>query len=87
MDVELGIEYLCTRFLCTTNGDWEKLRRLLLYLKSNIGVPRSIGANGLEILQTWVDASYDIHQYMRGYIGRLMAMVHGIIHNSVQNRN
>ena len=42
-------------------------------------MPRIIGASGLEILQTYVDASYAIHQDMRGHTGGLMSMGRGII--------
>ena len=40
-----------------------------------------IGANGLEILQTWVDSSYAIHQDMKGHTSVVMSMDRGIIHN------
>ena len=80
MDIELGLLYLYTRVLCSTNRDWEKLRRLLVYLKDTIDMLRITGANGLNIFQTWLDVSYAIHQDMKGNTGEIVSMGHGIIH-------
>ena len=44
-------------------------------------MPRIIGANGFEVLQTWVDASYATHRDMKGHIGGLMSLGHGIIYD------
>ena len=59
VDIDLVVSYLCTRVSCSTEDDWEKLRRLLHYLYGTIDLPRVIGASGdMSILQTYVDASY-----------------------------
>ena len=42
-----------------------------------IDMSRVIGANGLEILKTWVDASYMIHQDMKGHTGESCPWVEG----------
>ena len=80
LDIDLTIAFLCTRVSKSTEQDWNKLRRLLQYLKGTLDMPRILGANGLELLQTWVDASYAIHQDMRGHTGGLMSMGHGVVH-------
>ena len=70
MDIDLAVSYLCTRVSCSTDDDWEKLRRLLHYLHGTIDMPRIIGAGeDMDILQTYVDASYTIHGDMKGHIG------------------
>jgi hypothetical protein len=43
-------------------------------------MPQIIGANGLEIMQTWVDASYAVHADMRGHTGGVISMGHGVVH-------
>ena len=53
----------------------------MTYLKGMIDKSRVIGTNGLEILQTWVDASYAIHQDMKVHTGGVVSMDRGIIHN------
>ena len=47
---------------------------------------RIIDANVLDILQTWVDTSYAIHQDMTGYTGGVMSMGRGIIHSTCSNQ-
>ena len=79
VDINLTVSFLCTRVSCSTNQDWEKLQRLLSYLMSSRDMPRVIGANGLEVLQTWVDALYTIHLDMKGHTGGVMSMGRGVI--------
>ena len=50
------------------------------YLQAIIDLPRIIGANGLDILQTWVGVSYATHHDKRGHTGGFMSMGQGIIH-------
>lgn len=52
VDIDLVILFLCTRVSCSTSRDWEKLRRLLHYLHGTLKMPRIVGANGIEVLQT-----------------------------------
>jgi hypothetical protein len=40
-----------------------------------------MGTNGMEIMQTWVDASYAIHHDMRGHTGGVISMGHGVFHS------
>ena len=81
IDVDLTVSFLCTRVSRSDVNDWEKSRRLLRYLYDTIDLARTIGANGMDILQTWVDASYATHHDMRGHTGGLMSMGIGAIHN------
>ena len=41
---------------------------------TTIDVPRIIGAGGLSILQTYVDASYALHDDMKGHPGGLTTL-------------
>lgn len=74
MDIDLVVSYLCTRVSCIDDDDWEKLRRLLHYLYTTIDMPRIIGAGGLDILQTYADASYAVHNDMKSHTGGFMTM-------------
>ena len=40
---------------------------------------RIIGANGLELMDKYVDASYVVHQDMRGHTGDILTLERGII--------
>ena len=80
-DIDLAIPFLCTRVAEPTEGDKKKLKRLLEYVKETINMVRIIGANGNEVLQTWVDASYAVHRDMRSHTGATMLLEHGTIHH------
>ena len=40
----------------------------------------------LDVLQTWVDASYTTHHNMRGDTGGLMFLGHGVIHDTCSKK-
>ena len=44
-------------------------------------MPRILGANGQEILQTWVDASYAVHRDMKSHTGGVISLGHRIFHH------
>ena len=79
MDIDLAVSFFCTRVSRSTEKDWLKLRRLLQYLLSTIDMPRIIGAHGLDLIETYVDASYAVHQDMRGQTGGLMTLGREVI--------
>ena len=60
---------------------------LVAYIKGIIDMPKVIGANRLNILQTWINSSYAIYQDMRGHMGGVLSMGHGIIHGKGTKEN
>ena len=42
---------------------------------------RTIGADSLDIIRTWVDASYGVHHDFKGHTGGAMSMGQGIFHS------
>ena len=52
----------------------------MAYFKETIDMPVIIGANDLEMLQTWVDVAYTIHQDIWGYTEGVMLIGCEIIH-------
>jgi len=78
LDIDLTVSFLCTRVTRSTEEDWDKLRRLLLYLKGTILMPRILGAERLDTVRTWVDASYGSHDDMKGHTGGAMSMGTGV---------
>ncbi len=69
LDLSFAVTFLCSRLNCTTEGDWEKLRRLLGYLKGTIHIKRKLSAFNLHTMYTWVDASYAVHPDMHSHTG------------------
>ena len=81
LDIDLPITYLCSKVMKPDHGDWEKLRRVLTYLNGTLDLPRIIGADNLDSLYSWVDASYATHADMRGHTGGLMSFGRGAVHH------
>ena len=82
IDIDLAVSYLCTRVAPPTEGDEDKLKRVLSYLQGTKRMERIIGMNGLSYIQTWIDASYAIHRDMRGHTGGVISFGTGAaIHN------
>ena len=79
VDIDLTVSFLCTRVSKSTEEDWVKLKRLLHYLYGTLDMEMIIGANGLDLMETYVDASYAVHHDMRGHTGALMTLGRGII--------
>ena len=82
LDIDLAISFLCTRATCSTDEDWEKLRRLLHYLYGTIDLERIIGAGkgGSGTILIWVDASYATHFDMKGHTGAVTSLGIGAVH-------
>ena len=79
-DTDLAVTFLCTIISCITDGDQDRIRRLLHHLQSTLDLPMVIGERGLDMLQPWVDELYAANHSMRGYTGGVMSMGQGIIH-------
>ena len=79
-DLEPTVAFLSTRVSCSTVDDWNKLKRLLQFVKGTINDKRIIGANGLNDLLTWVDAAYAVHPNMRSHTGGCMSFGLGTLH-------
>ena len=79
-DLETLISFLTTRVSKSTEDDWRKLKRGLIFINGTIGKKRIIGARSLKDLFTYIDAAYAVHFNMRGHTGGALSMGYGIIH-------
>ena len=80
-DIEPSVAFLCTRVSRSSESDWLKLKRVLGFLQNSIDDVRVIGANSLQEVYTWVDASYGVHDIdMRSHTGGCMSLGTGMIH-------
>ena len=79
-DIETTIAFLCTRVKGPTYQDWCKLRRLIRFLHDTIDDTRTIRADNLMTLFTWIDAAYAVHGNMRSHTGGAISMGLGILH-------
>jgi len=72
-DLLLAICFLATRVTAPTIEDQDKLKRVLRYIKGTMDETMSIGADDLEHLTTWVDASFAVHDNMRSHTGGVIS--------------
>ena len=68
-DIAVAIAFLTTRVRDPDVQDWCKLRHLVEYLRSTIDLPLILGATSGGVLHWYVDASFAVHQNMRGHTG------------------
>ena len=69
--------FLCTRVSKSTTQDQMKLKRVLEYISGTVDLVHTIGADSLNKLRTWVDASYAVHPDMKSHTGGVMSMGRG----------
>jgi hypothetical protein len=79
LDIQLTTAFLCTRVSFSTDQDWEKLRRLLMYLRGTLDEFLTLGADDLTIMKTWVDASYGVHKDFKSHTGGAVSFGRGAV--------
>ena len=78
-DIMTTIAFLCTRVSKSTLQDWEKLKRLMGYLKHTIDEELTLGADGLDSIGSFVDVSFAVHEDMKSHTGGGISFGRGII--------
>jgi hypothetical protein len=78
-DIQLPVAFLCTRVTKSTEQDWKKLQRVLEYLYGTIDDVLIIGADDITTIQTWVDASYAVHEDMKSHTGGTISFGRGAL--------
>jgi hypothetical protein len=78
-DICPAIAYLTTRVTCSTDNDWEKLTRMMKFLKQTANERLTLRADGSGKLRWHVDAAFAVHPDFRSHTGAVMSMGHGAI--------
>jgi hypothetical protein len=79
LDIQLAIAFLCTRVSVSTEQDWRKLKRVLEYLHGTLDEFLTLGADDIEMMKTWVDASYAVHGDMKSHTGGVISFGTGAV--------
>ena len=79
-DIETSISFLMKRVSKSDKDDWNKLRRIIGFLKGTIDDVRVIGATSITEIMTFVDSSYAVHDNMRSHTGGLVSFGIGAAH-------
>ena len=64
-DLEIAIGYLYTRVSTSNKDGWKKLRRIVVFVKSNIDDTKLTGTNNLTKKFTWIGEAYTFNPDMR----------------------
>ena len=68
-DILLAVVFLASRVSKATVQDQTKLKRLLEYLHGTYDLPLILGADDIQTMYTFVDASYAVHDDMKSHTG------------------
>ena len=80
-DILTGVSVLSTRILTANEKDWNKLKRLLSYLKSTISIILQLEANDAQELKWYIDASFGTHNNLKSHTGSIFTLGKGAICN------
>jgi hypothetical protein len=81
-DIQTAIAFLCTRVQHPTRHDYNKLSRVIKYLRKTKDLVLRLSADNLNIIKWWVDASYGVHEDMRSHTGGVMSMGTGAAYST-----
>jgi hypothetical protein len=66
-DVQLAISFLASRVQELNEGDWTKLIRVLVFLKTTRDDMLALEANNTQTLTWYVDAAFTVHADMQSH--------------------
>jgi hypothetical protein len=59
--IQMAIAFLCTQIQQPTRYDYNKLARVIKYLRKTSDLVLRLSAENLNVVEWWVDASYGVH--------------------------
>ena len=86
VDIQKALGFLCTRVAEPDENDWEKLKRVLQYLKGTIDIFLNLEADEITKMQSWVDVSYGIHFDCNSHTGGVMSWVWVVLLSKCQKQ-
>jgi hypothetical protein len=81
-DIQTVIAFLCTQVQQPTRHDYNKLVRVIKYLRATRKLVLRLSANNLNIIKWWIDASYGIHHDMQSHTGGTMSPGTGAVYST-----
>ena len=80
-DIRTSIAFLCSRLNNPDEDDYKKLTRLFRYLRGTKELVLTLRANVDGIVRWWIDASYAVHNDMKGHTGATLSLGKGCIYS------
>ena len=69
LDLQVAIGFLCTRVSAPLQQDWQKLKRVLMYVRGTINMPRIISLGEITNMDIYINAAHAVHSNMKGQTG------------------
>ena len=79
-DLEMVLDFFCSRVSMSDEDDWKKLRGVIAYIKGTINDVRIIGASDLMMNFTWIDAVNAVNSDMKSQTGGTTSLEMGALH-------
>jgi hypothetical protein len=80
-DIQTAFTFLCTRVQQPTKHDYNKLSRVIKYLRLTKDPVLRLSANNLTIIKWWVNAAYGVNHDMKSHTGGIMSMGTGAVYS------
>ena len=80
-NIQTAVAFLTTQVKGPDQDDWKKLVRMISYLKGTSKLVLTLEADKINVLKWYIDASYSVHNDMKGHTGGAMTMGKGAIYN------
>ena len=75
------IAFLCGRLHDPDEDDYKKLARMMQYLRGSKEMVLTLQASDEGIVRWWIDASYAVHEDMKGHTGATLSLGKGAIYS------
>ena len=80
-DIHTAIAFLCGQLHNPDEDDYKKLTQMIWYLHGTKSLILTLQANNDMIVWWWIDASYAVHDDMKGHTGATLSLGKGGIYN------
>ena len=81
-DIKPGVCFLATRTHEPNDGDWNKLLKMMGFLKGTVNDVLTLEADDLQVLYWYIDAAFAVHPDMKSHTGMIFTMGKGAIVSS-----
>ena len=88
-DLLVTVAYLIRRVQCSDEDDWNKLCRLVRYIRGSRTLGIRLAGNGQLSITAYIDASYGVHHDMKSHTGAVITLGRGPVYSksTVQRLN
>ena len=80
-DIWTVIAFLCSRLRDPDEDNYKKLARMMQYLCGTKGMVLTLRASDKGIIRWWIDASYAVHEDMKGHTPATLSLGKGAIYS------